>query len=135
MNTERVERSTRRIWSEPTPYELQPPPGHREPVNSEWFEGKGSVHPDWYMLKGQEEQLVTSAELLDKLLGVQSRYKRNFGQQWWGGDYLEGLVGKWQKKRLSFRQTVWRARQLYGREHPDTNLLARVEHMLRQPGA
>ena len=87
------------------------------------------------MLKLQEEQLVASAELLDKLLGVQSRYERNFGQQWWGGNDLEGLVGKWQRKRLSFRQTVWRARQLYGRELPDTNLLARVEHMLRQPGA
>ena len=87
------------------------------------------------MLKLQEEQLVASAEFLDKLLGVQSRYERSFGQQWWGGDDLEGLVGKWQNKRLHFQKKVWRARQLYGREHPDTNLLARVEHMLRQPVA
>ena len=89
------------------------------------------VYPGWRSLAQQELDLVTAAKYIDRLCALQAQYERHYPGHWWGAAALAVLVASWQEERDSFRVIVHRVRCVFGREHPRSDLLARVDSMFR----
>ena len=84
------------------------------------------LDPLWRKWEIREDDLVETADHLERLLRCKERYERDIGEVWWGCPNLDKMIHCWHTQRAIFELAIQATRKFNGKEHPTRDLLARI---------